>query len=521
MRRVRTHRVAAAIAALALVAAGCSSGESAITAGNDDPTDDAADADAAGEPAPTNESTSESTGESADPAGDPEAASETVAAATTTTIPAAELSACPTDALGTAADPVEITFWHGLNVENEEALQLLTDRYNGGQDRVVVSLQNQGGYLETIDEYYQSSESSRPEVVMLPEYAMQQAIDSDTVIPAGACIESAGFDTAPLQPSVLQAYATAGVQWAMPFNVSNPVLYYNRQMFAAAGLDPDDPPRSLDEVRTYARQLVDSGAATYGIAIDSGIDSGGGWYLEQWLANVGQLYADNDNGRSAPPTEVFFDGEVAIELLTILQDMVDDGLAFYVGDNSGGAEQFLKMADATEPAAMAIGTSAALGSVMNALGSGLVPGLTSDDVGIGPLPGLGDTPTAIVGGAALYVVAGQGDAEAAAAWDFIEFMVSPEIQSEWAVLTGYLPIRDDALGVEPVASTYADDPRFRVAYDQLVSSDAVAANGPLLGPHRQIRAATADAVAAILTGADVTESLAAAADLAEAHLANY
>ena len=46
-------------------------------------------------------------------------------------------------------------------------------------------------------------------------------------------------DTAALLPSTVNAYSTGGVQWAMPFNVSNPVLYYNRKIFTAAGLDPD------------------------------------------------------------------------------------------------------------------------------------------------------------------------------------------------------------------------------------------------------------------------------------------
>lgn len=170
---------------------------------------------------------------------------------------------------------------------------------------------------------------------------------------------------------------------------------------------------------------------------------------------------------------------------------------------------------------MAISTSAALGSVVSALGSGLVPGLTTDDVGVGPLPGPSGEPSAIVGGAALYVVADHGDVEAAAAWDFIRFVVSPEVQATWTVDTGYLPIRDDALELEPAVSTFAADPRYRVAYDQLQTSLNTAANGPLLGPHRQIRNEMANATAAILTGADVAPTLAAAAQVADAYLADY
>ena len=84
-----------------------------------------------------------------------------------------------------------------------------------------------------------------------------------------------------------------------------------------------------------------------------------------------------------------------------MQQLINDGLAFNVGDNSGGADTFFKLADESAPAAMTIGTSAALGTVIAALSGGLIPGVTVDDIGVGPMPGPGPTPTALVGGDAL------------------------------------------------------------------------------------------------------------------------
>ncbi len=442
--------------------------------------------------------------------------------ATTTTTPLDALPACPVDALEAAGEPVEITFWHGLNVDNEEAIQRVTEAYNASQDRVRVSSENQGGYLETIDKFFQSNVDDRPAIVMFPDYSTQQAIDSQALIPAQACTEAAGFDLSRFQPSTLAAYTAAGVQWAMPFNVSNPVLYFNRNMFEAAGLDPDRPPQSLEELRQFSQQLVDSGAATYGIALDSGSSSGGGWYLEQWFANMGELYADNGNGRLAPATRVLYDGAAGVQLLSFVQSLVNDGLAVYVGDNAGGADQLLKLADTNEPAAMAIGSSAFLGTVLNTLGGGLVPDLGPEDVGVGPLPGPGPTPTALVGGAALYVTEGKSDVEVAAAWDFMRFLVSAETQSQFASDTGYVPVRDDALELEPALSLYRDDPRFRVAYDQLIKTpDSPALQGPILGPQREIRNITAGAVAEIFGGGDVQSALTNAAAQSNALLDNY
>lgn len=523
MTRRHGLRVAALVAASAVVAAACGSGDSILTAGNDRPAATAppdvpgTQTTIAGDTAPEGGTAAPSTVPGATPVTTPPATN-----ATTTTTPLASLPTCPVDALESAGGPVEITFWHGLNVDNQTAIERVTADYNASQDRVIVRAENQGGYLETIDKYFQSGVGDRPGVVMFPEYTVQRAVDSDSLIPVQACTEAAGYDLSTFQPATIAAYSAEGIDWGMPFNVSNPVLYYNKNMFIAAGLDPERPPQSLEELRQYSQQIVDSGAATYGIALDSGADSGGGWFLEQWFANMGELYADNGNGRLAPATRVLYDGAAGVEMLTYVQDLIDEGLAFYVGDNAGGADQLLKLADGNEPAAMAISTSAGLGTVLNTLAGGLVPGLGPDDVGVGPLPGPSGTPTALVGGAALYVTDGKSDVEVAAAWDFISYLVSAEAQSLFATLTGYVPVRDDALAVEPAASVYRDDPRFRVAYDQLAASpDSPALQGPILGPQREIRAVTARAVAEIFAGGDVQTALSNAAQVSNDLLAAY
>ncbi len=507
-----------------LLTAACGSDESILTAGNDDSPATAPQTTMATEPSGTTGVPVSTVEGQATPTTPPatNAATNATTNATTTTTPLEALPACPVDALENASEPIELTFWHGLNADNEDSINKIVDAYNAGQTKVRVEAQNQGGYGETIDKYIQSNQDSRPDVVMFPEYAVQRTVDTDSMIPIGACLDASGYDTSLFQPSVLSAYRTQGVQWGMPFNVSNPVLFYNKVMFAAAGLDPERPPQSLQELREYSQQIVDSGAAAFGISIDSGTDSGGGWFIEQWFANGGDLYADNGNGRLAPATRVLYDGPEGVELLTYVQALVTDGLAAYVGDNAGGLDNFLKLADQDEPAAMTIGTSAGLGTVINALNGGLVEGITSDDIGVGPLPGPGDTPTALVGGAAVYIASQHGDEKAAAAWDFVSYLVSAEVQSEWAVLTGYVPVRPDALLVDPALTVYESDPRFRVAYDQLVnSSDDPALQGPIFGPQLEVRAVTARAVADIFSGADVQESLTAAAQQANALIADY
>ena len=119
-------------------------------------------------------------------------------------------------------------------------------------------------------------------------------------------------------------------------------------------------------------------------------------------------------------------------------------------------------------------------------------------------------------------MADHGDETAAAAWDYITYLVSAQSQSDWASDTGYVPIRDDALALEPLATTYVDDPRFKVAYDQLAGSpDVPALRGPILGPQREVRVATAGAVARSSKGEMCNTALTEAATQANALIADY
>ena len=491
------HRASLALGgALALLLGACGSGESILNAGN--------------EPAPATPHVTQ-----------PGDTTTTTVAPTTTATPLADLPQCPVDALDDTGGPVEITFWHGMTNVLEDTLVALTNEYNASQTAVRVILQNQGGYEQTIDKYIQSGQSSRPDLVQMPEYTVQMMSDTESVIPIGACIEASKFDTSPFLERALNAYSTAGVQWAMPFNVSSPVLYYLKPDFREAGLDPEVPPLTLEDVRAVSEAIVGSGAASYGMAFDSGFDSGGGWFVEQWLSKLGELYSDNDNGRSAPSNRVLYNNPTTVELFEYVQAMIQAGLAVSVGDNASGQDNFLKLADRQAPAAMTIGTSAALGTILNVVDQGLIPGITAEDVGVGPMPGPG-APGALVGGASLWIVAGQSDAKAAAAWDYIQYLTTAQSQSTWASATGYVPVREDAIELEPLAATYTTDPRFEVSYSQLTASaDSPASNGPILGPLREVRVVTARAVAEIMNGADVKTALDGAAAQANALIADY
>lgn len=433
----------------------------------------------------------------------------------TTTEATVEPERCPVEALDEADGPVTIDFWHAMTADNETTLVDLTDEYNASQDQVQVNLIFQGTYDETAEKYLATARSGAlPSLVQFEETRIQMAIDSGTMLPVQSCIDSAGYDTSDHIPAVIDQYTVAGQLWPMPFNSSGPVLYYNTQMFEAAGLTEADVPTTLDELRSVSQTIVDAGVAPSGFALE--LSPG---YLEQWLAMGGEPLVDNDNGRTNRAGATHLDSELMLEIFTWVDDMVDDGLATNVGRNVGGTEALLSIANGD--VAMSFGTSAALGSILTVLGSGQFPDV---GVGVAPLPGpTGDNPGGVhVAGAALWLVErGHDDVEIAATWDYVRWLNEPEQQAAWHAGTGYLPIRQDAIDLPDVQGLWDEQPEFRVAYDQLVGSGAEV-GGPVVGDYEAMRDAVIEALERmILEDADPATALADAKQRADEAIASY
>lgn len=460
MRNQRRHTATALVVSIALVAAACGG----------DGDDDAAD------PAPATTDADSGTGDT-EPAEPEEPADDTDdAPATTADAPTSELAAlCPVDALDGAAGPVTIDFWHSMTVELEVALSGLVNAYNSSQDRVDVNLLFQGSYNESLDKYLTALRGGiRPSLVQLEETALQLGVDSGSFVPMQACVDAAGYSFDDYIERTVSAYTVEDVLWPIPFNTSNPILYVNRTMLDAAGVG--ELPTTLGELRDAAEAIVESGVASSGLSLTSS-----SWIVEQFFGLADQPYVDNGNGREGRATEVMFDDELGLEIFTWLHDMVNDGLATYVGSGDD-AEHFVALA--LGQAAMTIDTTAALRSVI--VGARDFPDV---QVEVGPMPSVGGRDGGVlVGGAALWLDGETSDEQRAAAWDFVTWLNEPEQQATWHAGTGYVPIRRSATELPAVTDLWADEPEFRVAYDQLVDGvESVGTAGPVIGNHAQLR----------------------------------
>src|SRR3972149_8373475 len=165
--------------------------------------------------------------------------------------------------------PVAITFWHAMTAANEDTLKRLADEFNASQDRITVSLVYQGTYDDNRNKVLASLGSGGlPALAQLEDTTTQMVSDSGAVVPVQDFIDAEDYDLSDCLPQVLDFYRVEGRLVPMPFNVSNPVLFYNKAAFEAAGLDPEKPPAPLEEGREYSQKIVDAGPAPPGTSPD-------------------------------------------------------------------------------------------------------------------------------------------------------------------------------------------------------------------------------------------------------------
>jgi len=393
-----------------------------------------------------------------------------------------------------AGGTVTIDLWHAETAGNLDTLERLVSRYNSSQDEVKVQPFYQGQELMT--KLIASMPSGQvPAIVLGPEIDAQIMLDSGAVAPIQDLVDREGYDLSDLDQKAVHTLTIQGKLWAMPFCSGVSLLFYNKVTFREAGLDPERPPRNLEEVRQYSQKILKRDAA--GNVVRSGIALDILDWVERIFGEHGDLLVDNNNGRDGRATKVLFDNDTGRWLFQWWHDMVDEGLAFNVGRNPTYADALLAIVSGR--AAMAFSLSSALRSVMDALGTG-VEGI---EIGIAALPGVpGGTGSPLRFGGFLWIFKARPEREQEAAWKFIKWLMEPEQQAEWFAGTGYLPVSHSAIDQPVAKDVIAQYPLFQVPLDLFLNSTVTtpAALGAVLGPFHQVREALDQGVEAMLSG---------------------
>lgn len=352
------------------------------------------------------------------------------------------------------AEKVEIAFWHAMSGDNGQALEDIVNKFNEQSDTVEVEAIYQGSYDDSLNKLRAVGGSSEaPAIVQVFEIGTKYMSESGFITPMQEFIDEEDFDVSMLESNILSYYTLDDQLYSMPFNTSNAVMFYNKDKFEAAGLDPENPPKTFSEVKEAAEKLSTDG--NYGFTMATI-----GWFVEQLLANQGALYLDNDNGRGGEATEALVNSEAGVNIFTWLDEMNKAETFTNYGSNWDDprgpffAEQVGMYFDSTANTAEVIKNS-------------------SFEVGSAPFPvadGM-DPQGLVVGGASLWITNQVSEDQQKAAWEFVKFTTQPEVQAEWAAATGYFPITPAAYEEEVLKNIYEEYPQFKVAVTQLENTE--------------------------------------------------
>ena len=318
-----------------------------------------------------------------------------------------------------------ITFWHSMGGVNGEAMDYLVNKFNEeNTDGITVEAVYQGEYDDTINKLKSAQIGNMgADLVQIYDIGTRFMIDSGWVIPMQEMIDADGYDISQIEPNIAAYYTTDAGLYSMPFNSSTPLLYYNKDMFEAAGIT--EVPTSLPGIAEIGDALLNEGGAQEVIAI-----SIYGWWFEQFLSKQGLAFVDNENGRTAPATKVVFDENGgALNIVSAWKDLFDKGYAPNVGRSGSDTAT----TDFTSgKAAMMFASTASLKQVLQDTGD-------SFEVGTAYFPAVadGDEGGVSIGGASLWALNNNDETKAAATWKFVKFMISPESQAYWNAQTGY------------------------------------------------------------------------------------
>ena len=276
-------------------------------------------------------------------------------------------------------------------------------------------------------------------------------IEQDMIIPFDDIVET-DEDREWLEsfyPGLMANGQIEGQTWGVPFQRSTIVAYYNKDMFEAAGLDPEAPPETWDDLVEMGRALRETGP--YGIMIPS---TGYPYWMFQALATQNGMELMNSDG-----TETYFDDPAVIEALEYWVSLSAEHDIMPSGTVEWGT---LRQAFLEGQTAMMWHTTGNLTAVRDQAGF---------DFGVAMLPA-NVRPGSPTGGGNFYLFEGASDEEYSAALTLIRFLTDAERAAEWSIATGYVGISPEAYETEALQNYAADFPAALVARDQLEYSVA-------------------------------------------------
>lgn len=344
-----------------------------------------------------------------------------------------------------------VHFWHAMGAANGERIQAMVNRFNQSQDGIEVVATFQGNYEEAHAKLQAAvAGNTAPDVMQIERAYVEPYANAGRLADLNPLLKADGMSADMFVKGLMgySYYNGDGKLYSIPFSRSTPIFYYNKDAFREVGLDPEKGPVTWDDVYEYAKKLTktEGGSTTrYGIT----------WPIATWYfkANVAQLGGATIN---KDKTAIgFYENGEGLKVFEYWLKLRDEGLFLVTPVKDGpliARQAFIN------------GTTAMFQESTSLIGT-----LTDNckfEIGASFLPTGGSAPAMPTGGANLAVLDSTKDI--AATWAFVKWLINdPKGCLQFELDSGYLPFTKDMVESAAIQKLWADNPMYKVAFDQL------------------------------------------------------
>ena len=360
---------------------------------------------------------------------------------------AEEAPAAPTPEEGGKYVPdkkVELRFWHSYSGYSERLFKGFVDEFEKANPKIKIKLEYAGNLWTMRDKILTAiAGGAAPDIAEIDSYWTPIFAEGGALVDMEPYMARPGYNKDDLQMPSLISTQYNGRSYSIPFNLSNIVLYYNKKYFEEAGLDPEAPPQTWEEVYEYGKMLTvdqngDGVPERWGLGCPLKADYGAIWY---WLALFWQQGGELFNEAQ---TEGTFNSEAGVAATNIWRRMVHEEKILSLSQGWSDFESGIT--------AMDMASSSSLARRRENMGSAAV--------GIALLPA-GKQRASVSGGGNLAMFSNCVDKEAA--WEFLKWVGSTEITRRWSIATGSIPVRKSAAAAPEYKDYLLKDPRNAIA----------------------------------------------------------
>lgn len=355
-----------------------------------------------------------------------------------------------------AATDIELFFPVPVDGQLARDMTTLIKEFNDSHPDIVAVPVYTGSYDETLIKTRAAIKAGKPPaaVIMSANFLTDLAIEKE-IQPFDDLIKASGKTNDEFMSQFFTAlHGNAVIDrkvYGAPFHNSTPLLYYNIDQFKEVGLDPNNPPRTWQDLIAAARKLTKregDRVTRWGIMMPSNYDYGG-WILQALTMSNGGLWFNPDYGG-----EVYYDTPSMLGALTLWSDLVNKHKVHPAGEQKGPGVSTAFLAGQSSMMLLSTGSLTHIRSNAKfAYGVAFVPMNVRNAVPIG--------------GASLVQPVGLDDARRKAGWTLINWLTSPEKSGWWSRATGYFAPNKAAYDLPEMKEFMAKNPDAKIAIEQL------------------------------------------------------